>query len=178
MNNLQVYTPYDPLINYKIYLNKKYNCMFFEHNTNTITNINCGMKELDIYHEKIITDGNIEVINKSEGKPTMICENKIITFDKGLSLSIKISNSTFFINIVRKNTEKVYEIHMNEESRELIDNIIKYIYYSRTGIDTSAIALYYPDTIKTTNYEEDIKTENYYYYSEKKNKLRIKKKKR
>ena len=35
-----------------------------------------------------------EVINKSEGKPTMIYENKIITFDKGLSLSIKISNST------------------------------------------------------------------------------------
>jgi hypothetical protein len=175
MKNNQVFASIDSLKNYKQLLINKYNCMFFEHNTNAITTINCGMKDFDIYHEKIITDGDIKVIGKNIGKPSIVCEEEYITFDKGMSLVIEISNSTFYINLLCRNKETLYEIHMNEESLELIDKIMNYIYKCRNGIDTSAMALYYPDTIKLTDFEQDMKTENIYFYSEKKKCLKLKK---
>lgn len=175
MKNYQVFTSIDPLKDYKLSLIEQYNCMFFEHNTNSKLSINCGMKNLNMYHEKIITDGNIKVISKNSNKPSIVCEEKLITFDNGLSLLIEISNSTFFINILRKNNEILYEIHMYKESKELIDKIINYIYNNRIDLDTLSIALYYPNNIKLAEYEQNIKVEKNYFYSEKKKCLKLKK---
>ncbi len=175
MHNLQIYSSTDPLNQYKIMLNQIYNCTFYEHNTNSTFDIGLGMKGLDIYHEKIITDGIITLNNKNNYKPYMIWNNELIALDNGFSVSINISDSTYYINMISKNNETLYEIHLLNESKEKIREIIKYIYYNRYGYDTNSITLRYPDIVKIVSHVGDEKYEGSYFYSNKKQKI-IKKK--
>ena len=168
MHNLQIYSVTDPLCQYKLMLNQIYNCTFFEHDTNGTIDIGCGLQQLDMYHEKIITDGTILLNNKNSYKPKMIWNNELITLDKGLSISINISNSTYFVNIISKNNETLYEIHLLNETQEQIHDIINYLYNDRYGYDTNSISLIYPDTAKLVSHIGNNRYEGLYSYSNKK----------
>lgn len=154
MSKLQVFSSFDPLLNFKLNVTDVYDCIFLQNeNINGQINIGTGTKDNIIVEEKIITDGYISLDKKNPNTPLIVWKNNLIRLDNGLSISINISNATYLINRIRYGNEEVFEITLQNENEELMQRIIEYIYNNQLrNFTPNSIALYHPSTIALENY--------------------------
>ena len=147
MSKLQFFTGYDDLKDYKLINGEMRNCIFFEHDINKPFRISLGTKNGNNYSEQIITDGIIKRKKYSQERPLIIWKEEPIYLDSGISLSLKLKDATFFVNIVSCNNESICEIHTSNESEELLKRILEYVYRDNHDLfDTNSISLQYPST--------------------------------
>ncbi len=152
MSQLQIFISPDDLAEYKLNRHEQYGCLFFEHDINKTMDIGQGVYNNTIYQEGIITDGNINLNRKNFNMPFIIYKNQLFKMEDGLSIPITLRNASFYIlkTKVQKdsNIDTEYSIHCNNESKELLDKLIKYIYNQEYDLfQTESITLYDKNTI-------------------------------
>ena len=158
MSTLQVYDTLDTLRCYKLAKHKQYGCFFYEFSINRIFNIGAGIKDDIEYKETVITDGNITLNKKNFDNPIIIFKNQAFKMDLGLSISINISNATFFILKVKRNNETEYNIYYENANEELLDKLIRFIYNKEYSLfKTETIKIIDTETISMiSNNKEEI----------------------
>ncbi len=126
MSKIQFFSNYDPLKDYKMIMPDNY--AFFAHPINN-RNINLGVGTSDniTYSETLLTDGIISINRKNLDNPLVIWKNKATTLHDGLSISINLTQATFFIIILRRNNEIEYDIHVENETLQSYNQIIEYL---------------------------------------------------
>jgi hypothetical protein len=128
-------------------------CTFHEKNVNSTFNLGAGCFENDNYHEAIITNGDIKLNDINKNTSFVVFNNNLITLKNGVSLSITISNASFFVLKTFKNGEIDYSIYTENEQEELLDKILKFVYDERYDLfQTESISI--PD-IKTIIRKKD-----------------------
>lgn len=154
MDKRQIFIEGDPLKLFKINAQKKHpNCAFFNHEFNgkemDINRGFCGNIPID---EAIITDGEISLQKKNFYSPSIIWQEHFITLENGTSICIKIEHATFMIVITNRLGEKQVDIHVAEEDRETLTNILNFFYGGRSGLfQTSSIRFTSPTILTLQN---------------------------
>lgn len=158
MSTLQVYDTLDTLRCYKLTKHKQYGCFFYEFSLNRNFNIGVGTKDNIKYKETVITDGNISLNKKNFDSPIIIFKNQVFKMDLGLSISINISNATFFILKVDRDKDTEYNIYYETANEELLDKLIRYIYNNEYSLfNTEIIKMIDNETISMiANKREEI----------------------
>lgn len=151
MSNIQIYDGYDPFKDFKL----ANNCYFYTQEINSrMFNISTGINNNNIYQEKIITDGVIDILKINHDTKYMIWNNNLITLNDGLSIKIKLEQANFFINVINRNNEQIYDIHIKPENIHLLSVILEFLRQHNKGlIDTNTIALQYPSTLILESYQ-------------------------
>lgn len=134
MINKQVFSKHDPLRAFKEKANKKFpNCAFFTSPVNSTIDIGSGYIGENAVTESIITDGSISLQKKNFSKPLVIWENHLLTLENGTSISIEIENASFMIHVVNYLGQTQVDIHVSEEEKALLQNILDFFYRKRTS---------------------------------------------
>lgn len=150
MMKRQVFTSTDYLKGFKESKVKKFqDCAFFNHEINDKPiDIGLGYFNESIIKESIVTDGTISLQRKNLYSPSIIWQEHFITLENGTSISIEIKNATFMLVITNYLGEKQVDIHVTEESRTLLQNILDFFYGKQTGkFETSSISFTSPTVI-------------------------------
>lgn len=150
MANLQAFTIDDNLRSQKELITDFYNVTFTEHPVNGIVSVNSGTKNNIIIEEEILTDGIISIERNNLVTPSIVFLNNYIVLDEGLSININLNKATFYINIIKSNDIIQYDVHVEKESKELLDKIYQLISnYKQNNINS--ISIRYPGKITITN---------------------------
>ena len=145
MKKIQICSQFDKLRDYKLQTNKEYGCTFHEVNINSNLHLGQGTFNNDNYHESIITNGKIKINDINREKSFVVFNNNLITLNNGLSVSVSISDATFFVLKTFMNGDIDYTIYTKEEKEELLNSIIDYIYNDCNQLfNTESISI--PDT--------------------------------
>lgn len=154
MTKRQVFASADPLKKFKEEKAKQFhNCAFFNHKING--------KEMDISRgfegeipidESIITDGEISLQKKNLYSPSIIWQEHFITLENGTSICITIERATFMIVITNRLGEKQVDIHVTEEDKNALTNILNFFYGNRPSLfQTSSIRFTSPTVLTLQN---------------------------
>lgn len=154
METRQIFAECDPLKLFKKDARKKYpNCAFFNHEINgKLVDINRGFDGDVPIDETIITDGEISLQKKNFYSPSIVWKEHLITLENGTSICITIERATFMIVITNRLGEKQVDIHVAEEDRTTLTNILNFFYGKQSGLfQTSSIRFTSPTVLTLQN---------------------------
>ncbi len=142
MINRQIFAKGDSLRLFKQDKQTKFpNCAFYQHDINNQEiDISSGFEGNIPINESIITDGEISLQKKNLYSPSIVWEEHLLTLENGTSISITLDKASFMIAVTKRLGEQQIDIHVTEESRDLLTKILNFFYGKQSGLfQTSSI---------------------------------------
>ncbi len=157
MKMLQIFAREDALRDYKLKKVKAFGAIyFFEDQVNGVVDMSSGhINELNV-NEKILTDGNISLSRINRYAPQVIWHDRLQTLDNGSSIAIEIDGATYMVCAITFGDKIAYEIHVTEESQELYDKILAYLFANNHVINPNLVFFRSPKEIVLNNSKQKV----------------------